>query len=174
MSERPLLRAVDGATPTVDETAWVAPNATLVGDVRIHAGASIWYATVLRGDNEPITIGEGSNVQDGCVAHVDHGLPMTVGKRVSVGHRAVLHGCIVDDDCLIGMGAVLLNGVHIGAGSMVAAGAVVLQGTDVPPGSLVAGVPGKVRRPLTDEEKQGLVDNAERYLTLRDLHRAED
>jgi len=174
MSEQPLLRTVAGSTPAVDETAWVAPGAVIVGDVRLGPGASIWYAAVLRADNAPITIGANSNLQDGCVAHVDTDVPVTVGSGVSVGHRAVLHGCTVEDDCLIGMGAVLLNRSHIGARSMVAAGAVVLQDTQVPPGSLVAGIPAKVRRELSEQERQDIVENAEHYLTLRDLHRAED
>src|SRR5699024_8895841 len=127
-----------------------------------------------RADDEFIEIGEDSNIQDGCVAHTDAGFPTVIGDRVSVGHRAVLHGCRVGDDTLIGMGAALLNGVVIGEGSIVATGAVVLEGTEVPPGSLVAGVPGKVRRELTREDKQGVVDNAVLYLGLRDAHASVD
>jgi carbonic anhydrase/acetyltransferase-like protein (isoleucine patch superfamily) len=150
----------------------VAPSATLVGAVTLGPGSSIWYACVLRADHDRITIGAESNVQDGCVMHADPGLPVTVGARVTVGHRAVLHGCTVEDDSLVGMGAMVLNGAHIGAGSLVAAGTVVLEGTQVPPGSLVAGLPGKVRRPLRPEEQEGLTRNAEEYVELTARHRA--
>ncbi|KHL12506.1 carbonic anhydrase/acetyltransferase-like protein (isoleucine patch superfamily) [Mumia flava] len=172
MTETPLLRTVHGTSPTIDPDSFVAPTAVLCGDVHLGPQASVWYNAVLRADNERITIGAGSNVQDGCVFHVDTGKPVHVGERVSVGHRAVLHGCTVEDDALIGMGAVVLNGAHIGAGSMVAAGAVVLQDTVVPPGSLVAGIPGKVRRELTDAERDGLTTNAANYLALTQAHRA--
>jgi carbonic anhydrase/acetyltransferase-like protein (isoleucine patch superfamily) len=147
--------------------AWVAPNATLVGAVTLRAEASVWYGAVLRGDGDSIEVGEGSNVQDGCVLHADPGYPVRVGRGVSIGHNAVVHGCTVEDGSLVGMGAVVLNGARVGAGSLVAAGTVVLAGTDVPPGSLVAGVPGKVRRSLSDEEVQGLQGNAERYRERR-------
>ena len=159
------------AKPDVDG-AWVAPSATLVGAVTLGPGSSIWYACVLRADHDRITIGAESNFQDGCVMHADPGLPVTVGARVTVGHRAVLHGCTVEDDSLVGMGAMVLNGAHIGAGSLVAAGTVVLEGTQVPPGSLVAGLPGKVRRPMRPEEQEGLTRNAEEYVELTARHRA--
>lgn len=174
MTADALFRTVDGASPGVDASAWVAPGVVVSGDVRLHAGASIWYNTVLRADEEHIEIGANTNIQDLCVSHTDTGFPTVIGAGVSVGHRAVLHGCRVGDDALVGMGAVLLNGVVIGASSMVAAGAVVLEGTEVPPGSLVAGVPGKVRRELTDDERQGLIQNTRTYLGLRDLHASED
>lgn len=173
MTSEALLRTIDGQKPAVHDDAWTAHGVVLTGDVRLLAGASIWYNTVLRADYEYIEIGEDSNVQDGCVAHTDEGFPTVLGKRVSVGHRAILHGCRVEDDSLVGMGAVVLNGAVVGAGSMVAAGAVVLEGSQIPPGSLVAGIPGKVRRPLTDDERRGLVENAETYAGLRDLHAAE-
>lgn len=174
MTNDALFRTVGGESPTVDDSAWVAPGVVVSGDVRLRAGASVWYNTVLRADAEYIEIGEDSNVQDGCVAHTEAGFPTIIGRRVSVGHRAVLHGCRVGDDSLIAMGAVVLNGAVVGDGSMVAAGAVVLEGCEIPPGSLVAGVPAKVRRPLTDEERHGLVHNAETYFELRDLHAAAD
>lgn len=174
MNAQPLVRPVSGHSPSIDPSAWVAPGAVIVGNVRLEAGSSIWFNTVLRGDKEAIVIGEGSNVQDNCAAHVAEGFPLTLGKRVSVGHGAVIHGSTIEDDCLIGMGSVVLDGAHIGTGSLVAAGAVVLGGTVVPPGSLVAGTPAKVRRQLSDEEKQGLIENAESYYNLRDLHRSED
>ena len=164
-------RSAHGAAPQVADSAWVAPGAALLGDVVLRDGASVWYTAVLRGDKERIDLGVDSNLQDGVVVHTDSGFPSRLGTGVSVGHRAVIHGAIVEDNCLIGMGAILLNGSVIGEGSLVAAGTVVLEGTVVPPGSLVAGVPGKVRRELTDEERQGVVDNARTYTELREVHR---
>ena len=161
-----MLIAYDGAEPEVSESAWVAGGATLIGRVAIGARSSVWFTTVLRGDGDRIVVGEESNLQDGVVVHADPGFPVSVGDRVSVGHRAVLHGCTVEDDVLIGMGAVVLNGAHVGKGSLVAAGAIVLEGTTVPPGTLVAGVPAKVRRQLTDEEVAGVRSNAAGYVLL--------
>jgi carbonic anhydrase/acetyltransferase-like protein (isoleucine patch superfamily) len=159
-----------GSAPSLGAEAWVAPGATLIGAVRLGRRASVWYGTVLRADGDRIEIGDDSNVQDGCVAHADPGRPVVLGAGVSVGHRAVLHGCTVDDDTLIGMGAVLLNGSRVGAGSIVAAGTVLLEETVIPPGSLVAGVPGRVRRRLTEDEKESIRDNARIYLTLSRRH----
>lgn len=159
-----------GHTPEVDPAAWVAPSATLVGRVSIAADASAFYGVVVRGDTEHIRVGERSNLQDGVVVHADPGFPCTVGAGVSVGHGAVLHGCTVEDDVLVGMSATVLNGAVIGTGSLVAAGAVVLEGTVVPPGSLVAGVPAKVRRELTEEERAGVTFNAEGYVALSREH----
>lgn len=153
--------------PAVAPDAWVAPNATLVGAVRLAPQASVWYGAVLRADGDDIEVGFGSNVQDGCVLHADPGFPVQVGEGVSIGHNAVVHGCLIEDGVLVGMGAVVLNGARIGRGSLVAAGAVVLEGTEVPPGSLVAGVPGKVRRELSEDEVRGLRANAERYRERR-------
>lgn len=161
-----MLIAYDGVEPEVSESAWVASGATLIGSVTIGARSSVWFTTVLRGDGDRIVVGEDSNLQDGVVVHADPGFPVSVGDRVSVGHRAVLHGCTVDDDALIGMGSVVLNGAHVGQGSLVAAGAIVLEGTTVPPGALVAGVPAKVRRQLTDEEAAGVQFNAAAYVLL--------
>lgn len=161
-----------GRTPEVDPTAWIADDATLVGATTIGAGASVWYASVVRADGDAITVGERSNIQDGCVLHADPGFPLTIGSGVSVGHRAVLHGCTVEDDVLVGMGAVVMNGAVIGTGSLVAAGAVVLEGTVVPPGSLVAGLPAKVRRPTTEEERAGIRFNADGYAELARVHHA--
>lgn len=166
-----LLLPYDDVHPTLAPTAWVAPNATLIGKVTLAESASIYYGTVLRADVDAITIGVGSNLQDNVSVHCDAGVPTTVGAGVSVGHAAVLHGCTVEDDCLIGMSATVLNGAVIGTGSLVAAGAVVLEGTIVPPGSLVAGVPAKVRRELTDDERAGIRDNAQRYLGYTEKHR---
>lgn len=163
----PTLLGLDGTAPQVADDAWVAPGVTLVGAVTLRSKASVWFGSVLRADGDRIEIGEGSNVQDGCVLHTDPGFPLALGSGVSVGHRAVLHGCTVEDDVLVGMGAVVLNGARIGRGSLVAAGAVVLEGTEVPPGSLVAGVPAKVRRTLTAEEVERNRENARVYLGLR-------
>lgn len=159
-------------SPELDPTAFVALGAVIVGQVRLAAQSSVWYNAVLRAEAETITLGERSNLQDGVICHVDAGYPVTIGTGVSVGHRAVLHGCTVEDDCLIGMGATILNGAVIGRGSLVAAGAVVLEGTVVPPGSLVAGVPGKVRRELGADEQAGIRRNAEAYLAHVARHTA--
>jgi carbonic anhydrase/acetyltransferase-like protein (isoleucine patch superfamily) len=161
----------DGRAPRIDGTAWVAPNATIIGDVVLHPESSVFYGAVLRADSESITLGPGSNLQDNVVVHVDHGVPTTIGAGVSVGHGAVVHGCTVEDDCLIGMNATVLNHAVIGRESLVAAGALVLEGTVVPPRSLVAGVPAKVRRELSDEEVAGIRRNAETYRTLSAKHR---
>ncbi|MDH6117757.1 gamma carbonic anhydrase family protein [Kitasatospora sp. GAS204B] len=167
-----LIIGVAGREPEVDPAAFVAPTAVVVGSVRLGPRSSVWYQAVLRGDAESIAVGADSNIQDNCTLHADPGFPLTVGERVTVGHNAVLHGCTVEDDVLVGMGARVLNGARIGAGSLVAAGAVVTQGTEVPPGSLVAGVPAKVRRPLTAEETAGIKANAAGYLLLAEAHAA--
>jgi carbonic anhydrase/acetyltransferase-like protein (isoleucine patch superfamily) len=166
-----LVLGIDGHEPDLDPQAWAAPGSSLIGRVRLAAGASVWYAAVLRGDNETITVGANSNVQDGCVVHADPGFPATIGREVTVGHRAVLHGCTVADESLIGMGAVLLNGSAIGQGCLLAAGTVVLEGTEIPPGSLVAGIPGRVRRELTDDERAMLRASAQEYTRNAARHR---
>jgi Carbonic anhydrases/acetyltransferases, isoleucine patch superfamily len=158
--------------PTVDESAWVAPGAVLVGNITLGARASVWYNSVLRSEGVPIVIGEGSNLQDNVSCHVDVGFPLTLGSGVSVGHGAVLHGCTIENDVLVGMGATVLNGAVVGAGSLIAAGALVMEGAVIPPRSLVAGVPGKVRRELSDEEVAGIRHNAEVYLGHTALHAA--
>ncbi|MEU2117844.1 gamma carbonic anhydrase family protein [Streptomyces sp. NPDC016459] len=165
-----LIRGVGGKEPLIDPTAFTAPTSVILGEVTLGPRASIWYHTVLRADCGPIEIGEGANVQDGTTVHVDPGFPVSIGARVTVGHNATVHGCVIEDDVLVGMGATVLNGARIGAGSLVAAQALVPQGMEVPPGSLVAGVPAKVRRPLTDEEKAGIRLNAEMYLHLARSH----
>jgi carbonic anhydrase/acetyltransferase-like protein (isoleucine patch superfamily) len=163
---------IGDGVPQVHAEAWVAPTVVLAGRVTIAERASVWYASVLRADMDTITVGPGSNIQDGSVLHVDPGFPLSIGSGVSVGHRAVLHGCTVGDDVLVGMGAVVLNGARIGAGSLIAAGAVVLEGAEIPPGSLVAGVPGKVRRELTEQERASILVNAEVYRHLAVTHAA--
>lgn len=166
-----MIAGVGGREPVVDPEAYVAPTAVLVGEVALGAGASVWYNAVLRGDCDAITVGAGSNVQDNCTVHADPGFPVVVGRRVSVGHNAVLHGCTIGDEVLVGMGATVLNGVRLGAGSLVAAHALVPQGMEVPPGSLVAGVPARVRRELTTEEREGIRVNATTYQDLARTHR---
>lgn len=158
--------------PQVDPDAWLAPGCAVTGSVAIGSGSSVWYGASVRGDQEQITIGRDSDLQDNVSVHADPGFPATVGDRVSVGHNAVVHGATVEEGCIIGMGAVLLNGSVVGAGSMVAAGAVVLEGTQVPPGSLVAGVPGKVRRELTEEERAAMAEGIGRYPGMATRHRA--
>ncbi|MFF5337018.1 gamma carbonic anhydrase family protein [Streptomyces sp. NPDC013181] len=171
MAEQALVMALGGKEPRIDADAFTAPTSVAIGDVTMAAGSSLWYQAVLRADCGPIVIGADSNIQDNCSVHVDPGFTVTVGERVSVGHNAVLHGCTVEDDVLIGMGATVLNGAHIGAGSLVAAQALVPQGMRVPPGSLVAGVPAKVKRPLTEEELAGVRFNAVGYVELARAHR---
>lgn len=144
--------------------SWVAPDAAVIGRVQLDAGASVWFGAVLRGDNELIHIGEGSNVQDGSVLHTDMGWPLTVGKGVTIGHKVTLHGCTVGDHSLVGIGAVVLNGAKIGKHCLIGAGALVPEGKEIPDGSLVVGVPGKVVRTLTEEQIQGLQRNAAHYV----------
>ena len=150
--------------------SWVAPNATLIGKVQLDAGASVWFNVVMRGDNELIHIGENSNVQDGSVLHTDMGHPLSLGTGVTVGHKAMLHGCVVGDYSLIGINAVILNGVRSGKHCIIGANTLVPEGKEIPDGSLVIGSPGKVVRALTDEQKKMLeasaahyVQNAQRY-----------
>ena len=160
-----MIRAYRGRTPAADPTVRIAENATLAGDITLGPRSNIWYGAVLRGDVASIEIGQGTNLQDGVVLHsgVDH--PIRVGSNVTVGHRAIVHGCTVEDGCLIGMGAILLNGCVIGAGSLVAAGSLVTQYTVIPPGSLVMGSPAKVTRLLQPEEIDNLL-SAQRYCAL--------
>ncbi|EMY32381.1 transferase [Arthrobacter crystallopoietes BAB-32] len=165
------LITVAGKTPAADPSAFVAPTAVLSGDVELAAEASAFYGVSVRGDTAPIRVGRGSNLQDNVVLHADEGFPCTVGAGVSVGHTAVVHGCTIEDNCLIGMSATVMNGAVVGEGSLVAAGALVLEGTQIPPRSLVAGVPAKVRRELSDEEYQSVLNNASHYVELAKLHR---
>lgn len=171
MTHQALITGIGGKDPQVDDGAFAAPTSVVIGEVTLHAGASVWYGAVLRADCGPIVIGADSNVQDNCTLHVDPGFPISVGERVSIGHNAVVHGATVEDDCLIGMGATVLNGAVIGAGSLVAAQALVPQGMQVPPGSLVAGVPAKVKRELTPEEREVITLNGTMYADLARAHR---
>ncbi|MBF0674843.1 gamma carbonic anhydrase family protein [Pseudomonas sp.] len=162
-----------------DPESWIAPNATLVGKVRLERGASVWFNCVLRGDNELIQIGENSNVQDGSVMHTDMGYPLTLGTGVTIGHKAMLHGCTVGDYSLIGINAVILNGAKIGKYCLIGANTLIPEGKVIPDGSLVMGSPGKVVRELTDQQKKMLeasaahyVHNAQRY--ARELFEQEE
>ena len=155
----------------IHPTAFIAPTAVVLGDVTLGPRASVWYQAVLRGDMAAIIIGEATNLQDGTIVHVDEGKPAVIGARVGVGHRAILHGCTVEDDCLIGMGSVLLNGVRIGTGSVVGAGAVVAEDLQVPPGSLVLGVPGRVVRTVDDALRARIRGTWEHYVAEAERHR---
>ena len=155
-----------GVSPTIDPQAWLAATAVLVGDVTVSAAASIFYGAVVRADMAAVTIGEAANLQDNVVVHTAFRQPTVIGPGVSIGHGAVVHGCIIEADCLIGMNATVLNGAVIGTGSLVAAGAVVLEDTRIPPRSLVAGIPGRVRRQLSQEECDKIKENAGVYLDL--------
>jgi carbonic anhydrase/acetyltransferase-like protein (isoleucine patch superfamily) len=160
-------------TPQIDPTCFVAPTATVIGQVTLQRGASIWFNTVVRGDMAPITIGEDTNVQDLSMVHVDYNTATVIGSRVVVGHRAIIHGATVGDDCIIGMGAILLNRSRVGSNCIVAAGAVVREDFVVPDGSLVAGVPAVVKRPLTPEETERIRRNATDYAARAQLYRHE-
>ena len=155
----------------IHPTAFVHSAAHVIGDVTLGARVSVWPTAVLRGDNDAIVIGEDSNVQDGTIVHVDPGVPCTIGRRVGIGHRAIVHGATVGDDCLIGMGAILLNRVVVGSGSIVGAGAVCREGMEIPPNSLVVGVPAKVIRETTDAARARIAHTVEAYLELQKVHR---
>ena len=158
------LYRLDDATPEIsDDGAWVAPDAAVIGRVKLLPRASVWFGAVLRGDNELITIGEDSNVQDGSVMHTDMGFPLTLGTGVTVGHKAMLHGCTVGDYSLIGIGATILNGAKIGKNCIIGAHALITEGKEIPDGSLVMGSPGKVIRQLDNETKESLIDSALHY-----------
>jgi carbonic anhydrase/acetyltransferase-like protein (isoleucine patch superfamily) len=157
--------------PRLDPSVFVAPGAVVVGDVTIGADSSVWYQAVIRGDTESIRIGSATNIQDMTMIHADPGVPCAVGDRVTVGHRAILHGCAVEDGCLIGMGAIILNGVKVGAGSIVGAGALLLEGMEVPPGSLVVGSPARVLRLIGESARERLERSWRHYRALARRHR---
>jgi carbonic anhydrase/acetyltransferase-like protein (isoleucine patch superfamily) len=158
-----MIYALDGIAPEIDADSWIAPDANVIGRVVLDAGASVWFAATLRGDNEPIRVGAGSNVQENCVCHTDMGYPLTIGQDCTVGHKAMLHGCTIGDGSLIGMGATVLNGAVIGQGCLVGAGALVPEGKEIPDGALVMGMPGKVVRMLDDAARAGLLASAAHY-----------
>lgn len=154
----------DDRVGTADDRCWIAPTAVLIGKVSLGSNASVWWNSVLRGDNEPITVGDGSNIQDGCVLHTDLGFPLVIGKGVTVGHMVVLHGCTIGDDSLIGIGAVILNGATIGRNCLIGAGALIPEGKSIPDNALVMGAPGKVVREVTAEHVTRMRESAEQYV----------
>ena len=166
------LYEVDGKTPQVDSTAWIADSAQVMGHVTLGPDASVWFGCVLRGDTESMTIGEGSNIQDLTVMHADHGLPLTIGKHVTVGHKVMLHGCTIGDESLIGIGAIVLNGARIGKNCLVGAGSLVTEGKEFPDGSMIMGTPAKVVRQLTLEQIEGLRLSAQHYIDNARMFRA--
>ena len=155
---------LEQVSPTLAESAWVADSAQVMGRVDLAAHTSIWFGVVIRGDTESISIGEGSNIQDGSVMHADHGKPLVVGKHVTVGHMVMLHGCTIGDETLIGIGAVVLNGAKIGKNCLVGAGSLVTEGKEFPDGSMIMGSPAKVVRELSPEQIEGLRQSARHYV----------
>lgn len=168
-----IIKAFGGKRPVLDHPAFVAETAVLTGDVFLARDSSVFYGAVLRGDSGSISVGEGSNIQDGVVLHTGEGESVSIGRRVTVGHCALVHGCTVEDDALIGMHATVMNGAVIGRGSIVAAGALVTEGTIVPPGSIVMGVPGKVRGQVTPEQQKSTRENTAGYVDCARAHAAE-
>ncbi len=164
---------LEQVSPTLDESAWVADSAQVMGRVDLAADTSIWFGVVIRGDTESIHIGEGSNIQDGSVLHADIGQPLRVGKHVTVGHKVMLHGCTVGDESLIGIGAIVLNGAKIGKNCLVGAGSLVTKGKEFPDGSMIMGTPAKVVRSLTPEQMEGLRLSAKHYIDNAKRFRAE-
>ena len=158
----------------IDPTAFIAPGAIVLGDVDLGKDVSVWYNAVIRGDTDKISIGAETNIQDLSMIHADTGVPCWVGNRVIVGHRVILHGCTIDDECLIGMGAIILNHARVGRGSVIGAGAVVIEGTEIPPGSLVIGVPARVVRPVDESMKERIEHGWRHYLDQARRHRAGD
>jgi len=156
--------ALEDTVPTLGHDSWIAPDANLIGDVRLDAGASVWFGATIRGDNTPIVVGAGTNIQDGAVLHSDPGYPLTIGARCTVGHRAIVHGCTIGDEVLVGMGATILNGAVIGDGCLIGAGALVTEGKRFAPGQLILGSPASAIRPLDDAARAGLRLSAEHYV----------
>ena len=161
-----MIEEFNGIKPTIDPSAWVHPQALVIGRVTLGPKVSIWPGAVLRGDIEAIEVGEESNIQDLCLAHTSGGIPVKIGKRVVVGHRVVLHGTTVGDDALVGMGSILLDGSELGAGSILAAGALLKEGAKIPSGQLAVGIPARVIRPVTAEETRRIRAGAKEYLRL--------
>jgi carbonic anhydrase/acetyltransferase-like protein (isoleucine patch superfamily) len=155
---------LDGIAPDIADSAWVADSAQVMGAVHMGADASVWFGTVVRGDTASITIGEGSNVQDASVLHADLGMPLAIGRHVTVGHQVMLHGCTIGDETLIGIGAIVLNGAKIGKNCLVGAGALVTEGKEFPDGSMILGSPARVVKQLTTEQMQGLRQSAQHYI----------
>ena len=155
---------LDGVRPTIHPDAWVAPDANIIGNVTLEAGASVWFGATLRGDNEPITVGEGSNVQENCVLHTDPGCPLTIGRDCTIGHKAMLHGCVIGDGALIGMGATVLNRTTIGSECLVGAGALVTEGKSFEDGWMILGAPAKAAKELAAPARAALRMSAQHYV----------
>lgn len=170
-----MIRSYQGKTPKIAPSAWIDPAATIIGDVELGEDASVWPGVVLRGDVHFIRVGKRTNIQDNSVLHgMKDQFPVIVGDGVTVGHGVLLHGCVVESRCLIGMGSIILNGARIGERSIIAAGTLITEGAVIPPGSLIMGHPGKVRRSLTDEEQAGIDAYATRYVAYKEAHQAEN
>jgi gamma-carbonic anhydrase len=169
-----MIRQYKGILPKVEQSAYIDPSAQVIGDVTIGARSSVWCNATLRGDVNRIVLGEETNIQDNSVLHGELDMyPVILGDRVTVGHMVTLHGCVVEDDCLIGIGAIVLNGARVGRGSVVAAGALVPEGMQIPPESLVMGMPAKIKRPVNEDEKARFRENAQRYVRYRQEYRDE-
>jgi len=166
-----MIKVFDNKNPDIKRAEFVADNATIIGDVVLHERSSVWYGAVLRADIAGVELGEGSNIQDGTVCHVDYGKPVVIGENVTIGHNVTLHGCKIGDNSLVGMGATVLDGAIVGELSLIGAGAVVTPGTKIPPRSLVLGSPAKVKRELTDEEIAHIKNNANVYVELAKQHK---
>jgi carbonic anhydrase/acetyltransferase-like protein (isoleucine patch superfamily) len=158
-----MIYELDGKRPQINPTAWVAPGSYVIGNVTLSRDASVWFGTTIRGDNDPIMVGQGSNIQENCVLHTDTGYPLTIGKNCTIGHKAMLHGCTIGDNSLIGMGATILNGAVIGKNCLIGAGALITEGKVIPEGSLVMGAPGKVVRELDAAAILSLTQSALHY-----------
>ena len=167
-----MIYSLDGLVPEIAESAWAAPDANLIGRIILGADASVWFGASLRGDNEPITVGAGSNIQENCVLHTDMGYPLTIGENCTIGHKAMLHGCTIGEQSLIGMGATVLNGAVIGRNCLIGACALITEGREIPDNSLVMGAPGKVVRQLDDAAIAGLLRSAQHYQQVARRFRA--
>ncbi|MCW3781084.1 gamma carbonic anhydrase family protein [Defluviimonas salinarum] len=167
-----MIYELDGIVPEIGEDAWVAPGANLIGKVVLEAGANVWFGSTLRGDNEEVRVGSGSNIQENCVLHTDMGFPLVIGADCTIGHKAMLHGCIIGEGSLIGMGATVLNGAKIGKGCLIGAGALITEGKEIPDGSLVMGAPGKVVRELDAAARAKLIASAAHYRANAARYRA--
>jgi carbonic anhydrase/acetyltransferase-like protein (isoleucine patch superfamily) len=150
----------------LDSTAWIAPGAVVVGEVTLGARSSVWFNSVLRGDTDRIEVGDDTNIQDNSTVHIDEGFPALIGNRVTIGHRSVIHGCVIEDDCLIGMGSIVLSGARIGTGSLIGAGALVREGQSIPPGSLAVGMPVRVLGPVTEAHRESIREGTRHYVAL--------
>jgi gamma-carbonic anhydrase len=169
-----MIRAYRGVVPKIAASAYIDPSAQVIGDVAVGENSSIWPNATVRGDVNSIRIGDESNVQDNAVLHVEHDVyPLHIGDRVTVGHSVTLHGCVIEDECLIGIGAIVLNGAKIGKGSVIAAGSLVTERMEVPPGSMVMGVPARIKREVTEDEKERFRQNAQNYVRYRQTYREE-